>query len=91
MGELSPALYWLIVQARHAENGQNLGVRLKFTDFCQTIAVSISAHRRPIKKLKKHKYALSLSNISFYIHDLQIRGCPGDPPLWPQIVGKGCG
>jgi hypothetical protein len=72
MGGLSPALYWLVVQARHAENGQNLGgyqnigVRLKFTDFCQTIAVSISAHRHPIKKLKKHKYSLSLSNISFY-------------------------
>jgi len=61
MGGLSPVPYRLIAPARHASNGQNLGinqnlgVRLKFTDFSQTIAVSISAHRRPFKKLKKHK------------------------------------
>jgi hypothetical protein len=43
MGGLSPVLYRPVVPARHAENGQNLGVyqnlgvslgvRLKFTDF----------------------------------------------------------
>jgi hypothetical protein len=59
------------VPARHAENVQNfgayqyIGARLKFT-------VSISAHRRPVKKRKKHKYSLWLSNVSFYTHDLQI-------------------
>ena len=37
---------------------QNIGARLKFTDFCQTMAVYISAHRRPIKKRKKHKCSL---------------------------------
>jgi hypothetical protein len=58
MGRLSPALYRLVVPARLAENGQNLGiyqnlgVRLKSTYFCQTTAVSISAHSRQIKKLK---------------------------------------
>jgi len=55
LGGLSPVLYRLIVPACHAENSkilaqQNIGVRLKFTDFRQTIAVYISAHRRPIKK-----------------------------------------
>jgi hypothetical protein len=56
MGGLSPVLYRLVVPARHAENGpnlgayQNIGACLKFTGFCQTIAVYISAHRRPIKK-----------------------------------------
>jgi hypothetical protein len=60
-GGLSPVQYQLVVPARHALNGQNLGacqnldVRLKLTDFSQTIAVSISAHRCPIKKLKKTK------------------------------------
>jgi hypothetical protein len=39
MGRLSPALYRLVVPARHAYDGQNLGayqnlcVRLKFADF----------------------------------------------------------
>ncbi len=90
MGRLSPALYRLVVLARHAEKGQNLGgyqnigVRLKFTHFCQTIAVSISAHR--LKKRKKHKYSILLSNISFHNHILQIRGCPWDQTLWPQTV-----
>ncbi len=97
MGGLSPARYRLVVPARHAENVQNfgayqnIGAGLKFTDFCQTIAVSISAHRHPIKKRKKHKYSLSLSNVSFYTHDLQIRGCSRDPPLWPLTVEMGCG
>jgi hypothetical protein len=45
MGGLSPALYQLIVPARHAENVTNIGVRQNigacqdFTNFCQTIAV----------------------------------------------------
>ncbi len=34
---------------------QNIAGCLKFTDFRQTIAVHISAHRRPIKKWWKHK------------------------------------
>jgi hypothetical protein len=94
---LSPVLYRLVLLARHAENVQNFGAyqnigsRLKFTDFCQTTAVSISAHSRPSKNGKKHNYSLSLSNISFCTHDLQIRGCPRDPPLWPQTVEMGCG
>jgi hypothetical protein len=85
----------LVVPACHAENVQNfgayqnIGACLKFTDFCQTTPVSISAHRR--QKIEKHKYSLSLSNISFYTHDLQIRGCPRDPPLWPHTVEMGCG
>jgi hypothetical protein len=85
----------LVVPARHAENDQNfgayqnIGARPKFTDFCQTTAVSISAHRCPIKNGKKHKYSLSLSNISLYTHNLQIRGCPRDPMLWPQTVVMG--
>jgi hypothetical protein len=51
MGGLSPALYRLVVPARQAENAQNLGAiqnigaSLKFTDFCKTIAVSISAQK----------------------------------------------
>jgi hypothetical protein len=56
MGGMSPVLYRLIVLARHAQNGQIFGacqifgISLKFTDFSQTLAVYISAHRRPIKK-----------------------------------------
>jgi hypothetical protein len=56
MGGFSPALYQLVVQARHAENGQNLGVYqnlgvcLKLTDFFRNIAVYTFAHRPPIKK-----------------------------------------
>ncbi len=48
MGGLSPVLYRLIVLVRHAENvqnfgaWQNIGARLKFTDFCQSTAVYIS-------------------------------------------------
>jgi hypothetical protein len=78
MGRLSPTLNQFVVPARHAENDQNLGAyqnigaRLKFTDFCQTLAVSISAHRHPIKKRKKHKYSLSLSNISFYTSNQRL-------------------
>ncbi len=34
---------------------QNISVHLKFTDFRQTTAVCISAHRHPIKKWWKHK------------------------------------
>jgi hypothetical protein len=60
MGGLSFVLYWLIVPARYAQNGQFFGacqifgIRLKFTDFSQTLAVRFSAHRRPIKKCGKH-------------------------------------
>ncbi len=43
------------------------------------------------QKTEKHKYSLSLSNISFYTHDLQTRGCPRDPPLRPLTVEMGCG
>jgi hypothetical protein len=56
MGGLSPVLYRLVVLARHAENVQNfgayqnIGARLKFTDFSQSTAFFISAHRRPTKK-----------------------------------------
>jgi hypothetical protein len=56
LGGLSAVLYRLILPACHAENvtnfgaNKNIGVRLKFTDFRQTTAVYISAHRRPIKK-----------------------------------------
>ncbi len=70
---------------------QNTVVRLKFTDFCQTIAVLITAHRRPTKMWWNTKWSPSLSNISFYTHGLEIRGCPRDPPLWPLTVEMGCG
>jgi hypothetical protein len=62
MGRLSPVLYRLVVPARHAENVTNLGAdkilahcRQDFTDVCQTIAVNISARRRPIKNWGKQK------------------------------------
>ncbi len=79
MGGISTVLYRLVVPARHTENVQNLGAykniggHLKFTDFHQTIAVYLSAHRRPIKKWCKHKCSPSLSHISFHTHDLWIR------------------
>ncbi len=44
----------------YAQNGQIFGahqifgIRQKFTDFSQTLAVHFSAHRRPIKKCGKH-------------------------------------
>jgi hypothetical protein len=41
------------------------------------------------KNGKKHKCSLSLSNVSFYTHELQIRGCPRDPPLRPLAVENG--
>jgi hypothetical protein len=52
MGRLSPVLYRLIVLARHAENTINFGADniSASTDFRQTTAVYISAHRRPIKR-----------------------------------------
>ncbi len=70
---------------------RNIGVRLKFTDFRQTIAVYISAHRRPIKSGENKKWSPSLSNISLYTHDLEIRGCPRDPPLRSLAAEMGCG
>ncbi len=41
------------------------------------------------KVVKTKKWSPSLSNISFYTHNLQIRGCPRDPPLWPLSVEMG--
>jgi hypothetical protein len=47
--------------ARHAKKSKNIGVkknmgtRQDFTDFCRTLAVNISASRRPIKKIIKAK------------------------------------
>jgi hypothetical protein len=46
----------LVVLACHAKKSQNIGVnknigaRQDLTDFCQTLAVNISAPRHPIKK-----------------------------------------
>jgi hypothetical protein len=94
MGGFSPVLYWLLVPARHALNCQNLGacqnlgVRLKFTDFKQTIEVFISAHRRPIKELKKHKCSLSLSNIKLEAN-LEIHRC--GLKLFKRGMGDGGG
>ncbi len=51
---------------------RNIGVRLKFTDFHQTIAVCISAHRRPIKSGENKKWSPSLSTISLYTHILKF-------------------
>ncbi len=34
---------------------QNIGTQQDFTDFCQTVAANISAHRRPTKNLWKQK------------------------------------
>ncbi len=70
---------------------KSLASAWNFTDFSQTIAVSISAYRRPIKKPKKHKWSLSLSTISFHTHDLLIRGLPRESPLQPQTVQRGVG
>ncbi len=55
MGRLSPAVCRPIVLAYHAENVKNIGVCQYFTDFRQTIAVNISAHRCTTKKLVKTK------------------------------------
>jgi hypothetical protein len=55
MGGLSPALYQLVVLARHAEKRhqywrrQDILACQDFTDFRHTIVVYISAHRRPAK------------------------------------------
>ncbi len=50
MGGLSPALYRPAMQKRHKYwCRKNVGTRQDFTDFPQTSAVNISAHRRPIK------------------------------------------
>jgi hypothetical protein len=52
---LSPALYRLIYTSLPCRKcykywrRQNIGARQDFTDFRQTSAVNISAHRRPIK------------------------------------------
>jgi hypothetical protein len=57
MGGLTPVLYRLIVPARHAENVTNFSAdKISVTGlnsliFRKTIAVHISAHRHPIKKL----------------------------------------
>ncbi len=45
---------------------QSIGACQDFTDFHQTIAVNISAHRRPIKNWWKQKVITPLSNISLY-------------------------
>jgi hypothetical protein len=68
MGRLSPALYWLVVPAHHAENVTNFGVRQDFTDFRQTIAVNMSAHRRPIiGENKKSVHILTTSKLEAVI------------------------
>ncbi len=58
MGRLSPALYQLVVAARHAEKywrRQNIGACQDFNNFRQTIAVNISDHRLPTKNWCKEK------------------------------------
>jgi hypothetical protein len=43
-------LYWLAMQKHHKYwRRQNIGACQDFTDFHHTLAVNISAHRRPIK------------------------------------------
>jgi hypothetical protein len=78
---------------------QNIGARQDFTDFCQTLAVNISAHRHPFKIGENKKWSPSLSNISFYTHDLQNRGhhrdlctLQRDRTTWwrGRIGGEGC-
>ena len=61
MGGLSPALYRLIDTGPPCRNVTNIGIDKTlappqdFTDFCQTLAVNISAPRRPYQKLVKAK------------------------------------
>ncbi len=79
MGGLSPLLYRLVVPPAMLKIVKTLApaktlAALKFTDFKQTIAVFISAHRHPIKERKKHKCSLSLSNIKIEA-DLEIQHC----------------
>ena len=50
MGGLSPALYRLIVPARHAENVTNIGIdKILVPAKISLIFAKLSAHRRPIK------------------------------------------
>ncbi len=65
---------------------QNIDVRLKFTDFHQTIAVYLSAHRRPIKSGENKKWSPLLTDIRLHTHDLKIRGYHRDSPLRPLVV-----
>jgi hypothetical protein len=72
MGGLSPALYRLVVPARHAENVQNLGAyqnigaRLKFTDFYPT-KQSLSLPTGVLPKSGKHINAHHHCPISVFI------------------------
>jgi hypothetical protein len=56
MGGLYPALSWPGCTSPPCQKvtkywrQQNVGARQDFTDFRQTLAVNISAQRRPIKK-----------------------------------------
>jgi hypothetical protein len=68
---------------------QNIGDRLKFTDFRQTTAVEICSQASYSGENKK--WSPSLSNISFHTYILRIRSCPTDPLLWPQLLKMRCG
>ncbi len=65
-------LYWPAMQkTSQILASTNIGTRQDFTNFRQTIAVNISAHRRPTNGENK-KWSPSLSNISSHTHNLQI-------------------
>ncbi len=81
-GRPFPVVYRLLVPARHAKKWPNSTRKPKsqaaawnFTNSCQITKIN-SAQKCPITEPKNCTWSLLLSSISYYTHDLQIRGHP---------------
>ncbi len=66
---------------------QNVGASQDFTNFRQTSAVNISAHRRPVKKWWKQKAITMTVRNQFFYSWPPSGGCHEDPPPTQKIVG----